>query len=366
MAANGRRKRAISLAGGGPAAGLHIGALQRLEEQGIDFDVWALSCIGAWVGIIYQQFDPPDRSGQTYRFFRDNIFRDDASYDRFPINRAFGPDLGAFAQAWAKFLAAPDSYTRHLVLPEELRRAVLSTFAFLSDPSRWMREGDRNQWFLNDVLAVHPMSRFLVSLAFQSEVNGFTRIYYPDSSFLESIRFDKLRTATADIYHNAWNLGTHSMQLFHNKREDAKYKRMSAKSLCACSALPYIEETVEIDGQVYCEGALVDTVSFKDLVEDYPDLDEVWVSRIADTRQVRPPSNIADGLANLCMLFAAEMGENDVKLFREKMRKRRHWKPRVIELPVSSSVDFRWNHENLDRGVAAGRDAVDRALASYR
>jgi len=50
-------KRAISLAGGGPAAGLHIGALKKLAEANINFDVWALSCIGAWVGIVYHQFD---------------------------------------------------------------------------------------------------------------------------------------------------------------------------------------------------------------------------------------------------------------------------------------------------------------------
>jgi len=40
-------KRAICLAGGGPAAGLHIGVLESLKKNGIDFDVWALSCIGA-------------------------------------------------------------------------------------------------------------------------------------------------------------------------------------------------------------------------------------------------------------------------------------------------------------------------------
>ena len=50
-------KRAISLAGGGPAAGLHIGVLKELEKQGKKFDVWALSCIGAWVGIVYNQHD---------------------------------------------------------------------------------------------------------------------------------------------------------------------------------------------------------------------------------------------------------------------------------------------------------------------
>src|SRR5712675_1662084 len=50
-------KRAITLGGGGPAAGLHIGVLEALHAAGITFDVWALSCIGAWVGIVYNQFD---------------------------------------------------------------------------------------------------------------------------------------------------------------------------------------------------------------------------------------------------------------------------------------------------------------------
>jgi predicted acylesterase/phospholipase RssA len=66
-------KRAITLAGGGPAAGLHIGVLKALEESEIKFDVWALSGIGAWVGIVYNKFDR-DNANQTERFFRDNIF----------------------------------------------------------------------------------------------------------------------------------------------------------------------------------------------------------------------------------------------------------------------------------------------------
>ena len=49
-------KRAICLAGGGPAAGLHIGVLEGRKSCGITFDnqddVWALSCIGAWVGVV--------------------------------------------------------------------------------------------------------------------------------------------------------------------------------------------------------------------------------------------------------------------------------------------------------------------------
>ena len=62
-------KRAITLGGGGPAAGLHIGVLEALRRRtNITFDVWALSCIGAWVGIVYNQFGDEvrrQRQGRT-------------------------------------------------------------------------------------------------------------------------------------------------------------------------------------------------------------------------------------------------------------------------------------------------------------
>jgi predicted acylesterase/phospholipase RssA len=58
-------KRAITLGGGGPAAGLHIGVLRALRAADITFDVWSLSCIGAWVGIVYNQCDRGKEVEQT-------------------------------------------------------------------------------------------------------------------------------------------------------------------------------------------------------------------------------------------------------------------------------------------------------------
>jgi predicted acylesterase/phospholipase RssA len=374
-----RCKRAITLAGGGPAAGLHIGVLLALDEfnrkneSKIEFDVWALSCIGAWVGLVYHGRDDGDRKAkQTYELFRERVFRDDTVYERFPINRAFGPDPNSYASAWADFVADPQSY-RNLVLPHHIAAATLNAFLFWANPRHWMREGDQNEWWLNEVLAVNPASRFLTSLIHLSAVNGLTKIYYPDSSFLEELNIPRLRAIGPEIYYNAWKLKSAgnpqpSMQLFRNKRNDATWQPISEESLCACSALPYIEQTVKIGADEYCEGALVDTVNFKDLLQEYPELEEVWVVRIVDANQVEVPKGLADGLANLCMLFAAEVGENDVKLFKQHLRKRRLRKPRVIEIPVTASpdvVNFRWNHANLDNGVRAGAAAMNEVLERY-
>ena len=104
-------KRAITLGGGGPAAGLHIGVLEALQSRpDIKFDVWSLSCIGAWVGIVYNQFDGPDKARQTHQFFKDYVFRNDESYERFPINSVFGTDWFSNSQALMKYVSDIDNY----------------------------------------------------------------------------------------------------------------------------------------------------------------------------------------------------------------------------------------------------------------
>src|SRR6266702_1072513 len=123
--------RAICLAGGGPAAGLHIGVLKGLEENGIKFnnegDVWALSCIRAWVGIIYNQATEHREIEETITFFRD-VFRDDQSSKSFPANPVFPPDWAGNAEAMLDFLVEPRPY-RNSFLPIEIMKSFMQTMA---------------------------------------------------------------------------------------------------------------------------------------------------------------------------------------------------------------------------------------------
>jgi predicted acylesterase/phospholipase RssA len=363
-------KRAITLAGGGPAAGLHIGVLDRLNKANITFDVWALSCIGAWVGIVYNQCDPGKEVEQTYDFFRNGVFRDDVSYSHFPINTVFGTDNVANTKAMVEYLINPKSY-RDLWLPDKVMEAARDTLDFMTDRAKW-NEGDFNRWVLNSVLAVNPFVRYWTSLMYLSNISGLSRIHYPDSTFMRAIRFERLYEKNKPfIFHNAWNISKQDLVLFSNKPQfqsnsNIDYKNITPASLCACSALPFVEETVEIGGDIYCEGALVDTVNFKQLLEDHPDLNEVWVSRIVTAGQVRPPKNIADALGNLCMLFAATVGEDDIKLFRYHVKEEGKWHGDIIEIEVSNEVNFEWSHSNLDLGRRQGYAATEKALQSYR
>jgi len=354
-------KRAICLAGGGPAVGLSLGTLKRLhEEPGMNFDVWSLACIGAWLGIVWNQAEPGAEYQTSLDFFR-GIFRPDDVYDRFPIAAAFAPDYQDSFRNMVEFVMDPASY-HNLVVPAAIQEAWADILRFAGDPSQWS-QANFNALVLNQVMAVNPFSRFVTSLMYKSKTRGLSRIYYPDSAFLQKIAFQRLYEAGRPVlYHNAYNLTDDRLELFSNK--DRQYQKISAETLCACSALPYIEEPVAFGGKLYCEGATVDTVNFEDLMRNHPDLDEVWVSRILDIKQVRKPENLYDALNNLVMLFAATTSEDDVKLFKHHVAKT-HPDLKVIEIPVAYNINYDWSYSNLDRSIAEGYDAADHVLAAY-
>ena len=232
---------------------------------------------------------------------------------------------------------------------------------------------------MNDVLAVNPTVRFLTAMLYKSKLNGLSRLYYPDSSFLNQIKFDEVRKRAPFIYYNAWNLSQQELVLFANQVKKTSlvprqsydvtgYRPIDAASLCACSALPFIEQTVTIGEDIYCEGALIDTVNFQNLLVDHPDLEEIWISRIVDANQVLPPRNLHDALANLCELFCATVGEDNIEIFKCRLQHEdpERWKKiKIIEIPVDCTINFEWSHSNLEHGIKAGEAAAKRAYDYY-
>src|SRR5215472_17207430 len=171
------------------------------------------------------------------------------------------------------------------------------------------------------------------------------------------------------------------LQLFSNK--DLKYPKITAQSLCACSGLPYILSPVKINGSTYVEGACIDTMGFWHLLDNHPDLDEVWVCRILDTHQIRPHHNLVEALNNLVMLFASTTSENGVKLFRFHLDElnvqlathstNKGHKPHPIELiefPVNYQTSYEWTHTNLRESTRASdlaaQETIRECLADSR
>src|SRR5262245_4369945 len=351
-------KRAIALGGGGPLVGVHLGVLRRFAEAGLTFDTWALSCIGAWAGVIYNaaEGDPVQKAQHAHKYFR-QVFRDDAGYASFPLNTAFPPDPRANLVALVDFVANAENY-RNLIVPQEIRRFMRASMAMLRKRTYW-NEGDRNRLLLQ-ALAANPLVRFMTAMVYKCNRSGLTKMFYPPSSLLGSINFEALYDSDAPfVYHNAWNLSKSRMELFANHSK-VGMGHLDARSLCACSALPFIEDTVEINGDIYCEGALVSTINLTQLFEDF-DLDEVWVVRLVDVRQAKPHSNLYEALGNLMMLFAGSLGESDIELFRHRAEKA-GWEGKIIEVDVSTEVNFDWSHSNLELGVREGYAAASAVL----
>lgn len=355
-------KRAIALAGGGPAVGLSIGALKSLKRAGITFDVWTCACIGAWLGVVYNQAEPGREVEDSVDFFK-RLFRPDAEYSRFPIAGVFAPDFQGMVKDSLEFTLNPKNYV-NLVVPEAIQRAGDDLLKFASDPRQWSF-ANLNSVFLNDVLAVNPLTRFMTSLMYLSSNNGLARIFYPDSAFLNAIQFDRLyQPEKPAIYYNSYNMTQQRLELFTNKKNSRGYGTIRAETLCACSALPYIETPVTIGDDTYCEGATIDTVNFEHLLQNHPDLDEVWVSRILDRKQIRPTRNLYDSLNNLVMLFASTTSEDDVKIFKYKLKEIGS-KVRVVEIPVNHHVSYDWSWSNLERAILDGERATDAVLKAY-
>ena len=356
-------KRAIALAGGGPAVGLSIGALKRLEEEpDISFDVASTACIGAWLATVYYQSPKGEGLAAVDRFFR-QVFQPNDVYSRFPIATVFAPNIPKLMENAAAFILDPKSYN-NLVVPHKIIDAAEDLLRFMTDPRQWT-PAYFNTLIHNSVMAANPIARFLTSMVYLSPTKGLSQLFYPDSPILSALDLDALSGPDKPhVYHNAYNLTQQRLQVFCNK-PDKGLPPITARSLCAGSALPYFEDTVEIDGETYCEGATVNSVNFEHLLEKHPDLDEVWVSRILDRKQVHKPENLYDALNNLVMLFAATTSEYNVKLFKLHLQQIGS-KVKLIEIPVAQSINYDWSYDNLDRSIRDGYDAASLTVDRYR
>jgi predicted acylesterase/phospholipase RssA len=374
-----KQKRALTLAGGGPAVGIGLGALRALQEFEIKFDVWSLSCVGAWLGCLYHVSPKPRRTDkdklQYVEELMESFFREDDVYDKFPCPTVFLPDIPDTIAASLRFMVDPHSYENGIVTTE-IQKGYRDLLDYYLTPSRWSY-GDFCHLMLNAMLGPNPAVRFLMSLIYKSEIPGQNKLWFGHSYNLLKA-FDMALLDEADVpilYHNAYDVDHEKLQLFSNK--NGNYPKISAQTLCACSGLPFILSPVKINGTTYVEGATVDTVGFWHLLDNHPDLDEVWVCRILDNRQIRPHHNLVEALNNLVMLFAGTTSEDDVKLFKYHLAMRnqtnaakaaRGAQPRRIELiefPVDYLTNYEWNHSNLRASATKSHLTARKTIQDY-
>lgn len=367
------KKRVLALSGGGPGSGLEIGAMRAFEEAGINFDVVTSDCIGSWVAAIY--YGVPQNQLDQLQLKRwqwvakcfEGFFVPDDIYKSFPIMQGFIIDYFKTTQKTIEKMLNPDTYSK-LFLPERIMEYFLSMTS--SNP---FQDKDVLNGFITKGLSLNPLVRFMIELSYKVEKTGITsQITQPaaiEMTVKKMINFDTLINSPTTIYLNAFNLTRQEICLFINRLNHPQYKPITPFSLGAASTILYYIETQTIDNEQYCEGAVVDTVNFKDLLTNHPDVDEIWVIKIDDYKTIKPPKNLFEAALLQVMAPFDTIADDDIKLFRyhlNEYNKEHSTNIKLIEVPMKyEALTYDWNYTNLYKGLEIGYEATKKRLDSY-
>ena len=237
-------------------------------------------------------------------------------------------------------------------------------------------EGDINGWILNQVMAPNPFVRYLMSMMYLSNVNGLSKINYPKSEFMKRINFEELKKDGKPlIFHNAWNLDKQKLALFSNRPimttnpKDRYEVPINATHFVRVFGSSLHRRNGRDRQRYILRRSAGRHGQLRSLLEEHPDLEEIWVSRIVDSKQIRKPENLHDALANLCQLFAATVGEDDVKLFKYHVR----YDEKREAIGNAQSSRFTCRGTSISNGITAtwitgaelGKAAAEQAIEAY-
>ena len=358
-------KRAIALSGGGPVVGLEIGALKAFEEKNIDFDVYSCACVGSWVGCLYNSLpESSERLTQVENFFRDKIFIPDDIYESFPIDyKVFRMDYVHDFQKLMEKIWDFSTY-QNLFLPNRIWEYAWN---FVTAPPKNM---DEYFYSVSEGMAINPFVRFAVELQYKISKSGIAGLVSSEDFVDKYIRFDQLFKSDKVVYLNAYNLSTKQMEIFINQKGH-KYNDIDADALMAGSSVLHYTENRTVDGKkyMYCEGAVINTVNLDHLLTDHPDLDEIWVVKIADYKEVKPPENLIEASLLGVMLPFDTISDDDIVLFSHKLREYNQKEGKNIRLVnvlmKYGELNYHWNHSNLDRGIKIGYEGTLKSIEEF-
>ena len=360
-------KRAIALSGGGPPVGLQLGALKALDEKDIAFDVFATDCIGSWTACIYNSHPKAARFGKMREFYN-ACFVPDAVFDGFsvPVNIFVTDYFQDWLIYWQKLL---DYRTyQGLFLPRYIGEFML----YYLDPANFPRTSVDLSLMITKAMSLHPWTRLMFKLSYQNRKTGRSWLLGPENhgeGFVgQYIDFKKLMQIRTMIYLNAFNLTQRRINLFVNRPDHPKYKPITLRALKANSSILGYLENWEIEGDKYCEGAVADTVNFKGLLRNHPDLDEIWVINILDYKEIKPPENPLEADLLAVELPFTTIAHDDVKLFAGHLKAAGlDQRIKLVKINVSyKDLDFFWKQSTLEKGIEVGYAGAMATIEAYR
>ncbi len=376
-----KKKRALALSGGGPLVGLHVGALKALGESSIDFDVWTCDCIGSWAGCVYNsspaEFPVEQKQKRLEEFFT-FLFVDDSIYKFFPVpTSVFVMDYPRFFQQMAQTWASSWLDVGNIFRPQwvwDMMQIVTPDMLPLTE--------EETYGLMGKLMSINPQVRAAFNSFWNMPRGGLSlsETKHEPLIWKKFMDMDRLNNDSdvPAIYINAYNLDKRQIELFSN---DKKYKSLSVEALQAGSSVLYYVQPPVINGDRYCEGANKDTLNFKDLLVNHPDLDEIWIVRLTDYQYVDPPETPVQAASLQVMLPFSTIADDDIKLFKYHikdegrlrevgMTREQADKILINEIQVKQGhfdkpLTYEWNQSNYENCRQAGYVAAKETIKEY-
>ena len=281
-------RTALVLGGGAPNMALMAGALAAFQRHRVEFDVVSTSGAGALAGLLW--LAPKGLSPEEALRNVVTMSISDAIYQFLPVNYKVFHKPGTWADWWRSTLAAFPSFAMN---PQQYQQSP--AYALWAD---WM--------------ALWTATLSPTDLAWSS-----WGLCAPAPFIEQLIDFDKIKEIKPHFYLNAYNVTKEVI-------DDFEKKDITPDHFRAALAFPFIYGPYRLSANncLYYEGAVVDCLNFKDLVERHVNLKTIVVFDVLGNHKlIRAPRNLYDSWMLSMIIPLVETAQDDIKLFTLKYKK---------------------------------------------
>ena len=279
-ASENRSRTALVLGGGAPNMAMMAGALAAFEDKNITFDVVSTSGAGSLAGLLWLAPKAMPASKALRSVMTMSV--SDHIYNTFPVNYKVFNKPGPWADLWRQVLTANPAFQTNVETYQTNPLYALSM-----------------DWF-------NLMCATLSPSALQADSWGLCA----PTPFVESIvDFDVIRGVQPFFYVNSYNLTQEKIVNFHKGEITPDHFR-------AALAFPFIYGPYKMGEDLYYEGAVVDCLNFKDLVEKHTGLETIVVFDVLGTNTlIRKPRNLYDSWVLSMIVPLVKTAEDNLELF---------------------------------------------------
>jgi len=281
-----RSRTALVLGGGAPNMALMAGALAGLHDCGVTFDVVSCSGAGSVAGLLW--LAPKERTPAEALRGVTTMSITDPIYQYFPVNYKVFQKPGNWADLWRRAVAANPLYALNAKEYEHSPPYALAIDAMLLWAATMTPSG------------LHP---------------GSWGLCQPTPFVEQIIDFERIKEIKPYFYLNAYNV---TKEIIDNFTKD----EITPDHFRAALAFPFIYGPYRLNGNLYYEGAVVDCLNFKDLVERHPGLETIVVFDVLGTDTlIRAPRNLYDSWVLSMIIPLVKTAEDNLDLFALKHNK---------------------------------------------